>query len=198
MVCPDFKLVPRAFQEVVPLLQGPDNGQYLLVVDLVIALHSVEAFGVKGHGVPLLVLWGLLEQDYTSHKIGAVGLNMEGMVIVGEDEDRLGGDGGLEGIKGPLLHVPSGLSHILSGEVKQRPCMVGKVLDELLVEVGEPQEGLYLLLVLGLWPLDYASHLHGVHLHHTLRDDQPKVLNAGLLKLTLFQFEVELVQVETV
>ncbi|KAG6896293.1 hypothetical protein C0992_009270 [Termitomyces sp. T32_za158] len=148
--------------------------------------------------MPFLILRGLLGQDCASCKVGAVGLDIERMVIIVEDKDGLGGDGRLEGIKGPLLRVSPGLSYVPSGKVKQQLCMVGEILDELLIEVGEPQEGLYLLLVLGLWPLDYAGHLRWVHLCHTLRDDQSKVLNAGLLELALLQFEVELVQAEMV
>ncbi|KAG6896791.1 hypothetical protein C0992_006011 [Termitomyces sp. T32_za158] len=174
----------------------PDDGQHLLVMDLIIAFHGIEALGVECYEVPLLILQGLLRQDHTSCKVGAVGLDTEGTVIVREYEDGLGGDSGLEGIKGPLLHVFPGPSHILSGEVKERPCMMGEVLDEPLVEVGELQEGLYFLLVPGLQPLSNTGHLHWVHLCHTMRDDQPEVLNLGLLKLALLQFEIELVLVE--
>ncbi|KAG6894983.1 hypothetical protein C0992_003658 [Termitomyces sp. T32_za158] len=198
VVCPNFKLVPRTFQEVTPLLQGPDDGQHLIVVNLVIVFHGIEAFGVEGHRVPLLVLRGLLRQDCTSCEVRAVGLDAERTVVVGEDEDRLGGDGRLQSIKSPLLCIPPGPSYVLSSEVKQQPCVVGEVLDEPLVEVGEPQEGLYFLLVLGLWLLGYASHLHGVQLRHAMRDDQPKILDAGLFKLALLRFEVELVQAETI
>ncbi|KAG6869884.1 hypothetical protein C0992_001696, partial [Termitomyces sp. T32_za158] len=60
VVRPDFELVPRTLQEMAPLLQGLDDGQHLLVVDLVVVLHGIEALGVEGHGVPLLIIRGLL------------------------------------------------------------------------------------------------------------------------------------------
>ncbi|KAG6869907.1 hypothetical protein C0992_001608 [Termitomyces sp. T32_za158] len=110
---------------------------------------------------------------------------MERTVVVGEDEDGLGGDGGLEGVKSALLCASSGPSYIFSGEVKQRPRVMGEVLDEPPIEVGEPQEGLYLLLVPGLRPLGHAGHLTGS-------------ISAIPCEMISPRFEVELVQAETV
>ena len=52
VVCPDFKLTWGAFKEVLPLLQCLDNGQYLLIVDLIVPLDLAETLGEEGNWVP--------------------------------------------------------------------------------------------------------------------------------------------------
>ena len=37
MICPDLELVFSSFDEVVPLLQGLDDYEHLLVMDLIVA-----------------------------------------------------------------------------------------------------------------------------------------------------------------
>ena len=62
---------------------------------------------------------------------------MEGRVIIGEEEDWLGGDCLFEGIKGFLLNGIPVPESIFGSEIKERAGMMGKILDEPLVEVGE-------------------------------------------------------------
>ena len=52
VVCPDFKLTWGAFKEVSPLLQCLDNGQHLLVMDLVVLLDWAETLREEGNWVP--------------------------------------------------------------------------------------------------------------------------------------------------
>ena len=56
VVCPNFELVPCALKEVPPLFKGADNGEHLLVMDLIVSLHCVQALGVEGYGMPLTIL----------------------------------------------------------------------------------------------------------------------------------------------
>ncbi|GLB33347.1 hypothetical protein LshimejAT787_0102310 [Lyophyllum shimeji] len=55
-----FDLVPRTFKEMPPLLECADDGKHLLVVDFVVPLDGVQAFGVERDRVPFLVLRRLL------------------------------------------------------------------------------------------------------------------------------------------
>src|ERR1700743_3643012 len=55
VVGPDLHWVLRSLKEMPPLLKRSDNGEHLLVVDLVVPLGVVEALGEKGHWVPFLV-----------------------------------------------------------------------------------------------------------------------------------------------
>jgi hypothetical protein len=45
VIGPDFDFMLSAFGEVSPFLQCSDDRQHLLVVDFIVALHSVETFG---------------------------------------------------------------------------------------------------------------------------------------------------------
>ena len=45
VVCPDLKLVARAFKEMPPFLKGTNDCKHFLVVDLVVVLNRVQAFG---------------------------------------------------------------------------------------------------------------------------------------------------------
>ena len=61
MVHPDFKLTWGAFKEVPPLLQCSDNGQHLLVMDLIVLLNWAETLGEEGNWVSFsTVLWQCL------------------------------------------------------------------------------------------------------------------------------------------
>ena len=58
VVHPDFKLTQGAFKEVLPLLQCSDDGQHLLVVDLIVPLDQAETLGEEGNWVPFsTILW---------------------------------------------------------------------------------------------------------------------------------------------
>ncbi|KAG5349616.1 hypothetical protein C0989_002741 [Termitomyces sp. Mn162] len=196
VIRPDLELVPHAFEKVLPLLKQLDDGQHLLVMDLVVLLHHIQAFGVEDHWMPLPVLQRLLQEHHPHGKVGAVGLYTEGRVVIWEKENGSGGHGTFEGVKGQLLWRSLALHNILSCDVEQWASMIQEILDESLVEVGKPKEHLYLLLAPGLRPLCHICYLYWVHLHSSVGDDQTKVLNPGLFKLALLQFEVELVLVE--
>jgi len=55
VVCPDLTLMFRALNKVPPLLEGSDDCQYLLVVDLVVPFNGGQGFGEEGNQVPFLI-----------------------------------------------------------------------------------------------------------------------------------------------
>src|SRR6266508_1202715 len=71
--------------------------------------------------------------------------------------------------------------------------MFQKVLNKPPIEVGEAQEGLYLLLVCRSRPFGNASNLDWIHCNGVMGDDHSEILDCGLLKLALVRAEVELV-----
>jgi len=84
-------------------------------------------------------------------------------------------------------------TRFVPGQVKEQVGVFREVPDELLVEVGEPEEGLHLLLVHQSGPLSDAGNLDWVHGDRVVRDDHSEVLDRGFLELTLVRMEVELV-----
>jgi len=82
----------HALNEVLPLLEGSDDCQHLLVVDLIVPLDRGQGLGEEGDQVPLFVFRGYLGEDRTRRKVGTVSFNAEGFGRVGRDEDRSGSD----------------------------------------------------------------------------------------------------------
>jgi len=87
VVRPDLALMFCALDKVSPLLEGSDDRQHLLVVDLIVPLDGGQRFGEEGDWVPLFVFRGYLGEDRTHRKVGAVGFDAEGFGLVGRDED---------------------------------------------------------------------------------------------------------------
>jgi len=185
VIRPDLALMFCAFDEVPPLLEGSDDCQHLLVVDLIVPLYRGEGFGKESDWVPLFVFWGHLGEDHTRCKVGAVSFNAEGFGWVGRYEDQSGGDTSLQPSECDALSfspVPTG---IVSGQVEERAGVFREVSNEPSVEVGEPEEGLHFLLIRRSGPLSNASDLDRVHRDGVVRDDHSEVLNCGFLELAL-------------
>jgi len=138
------------------------------------------------------VFRGYLGEDRTCHKVGAVGFDAEGFGQVGIDEDRSRSDTSLQPSECGALSfspVPTG---IISGQVEERAGVFREVSDELSVEVGESEEGLYFLLTRRSRPLGNASDLDWIHCDGVMRDDHSEVLDCGFLELAFVRTEVEL------
>ena len=82
----------RALNKVLPLLEGLDNCQHLLVVDLVVPLNGGQGLGEESDRVPLFVCRRYLGEDRTCCKVGAVSFDAEGFGRVRRDEDWSGSD----------------------------------------------------------------------------------------------------------
>ena len=150
MVCPNFELVPHAFKEMLLFFKGADNGEHLFIMDLVVPFYCIEALRVEGYGMLLTVLLEFLRKNCPCGEVRAVSFDMEGRIVVREEEDQLGGDGLFEGVEGVLLWCFPLPHAIFNYKIKEWMQVVREVLDEPLVEVGEAQEGLHFLLVLWL------------------------------------------------
>jgi len=188
VVRPDFALMFRAFDKVPPLLEGSDDCQHLLVMDLVVPFDRGQGLGEEGDQVPLFVFRGYLGEDRTCCKVGAVGFDAEGFGWVRRDEDQGRSDTSLQPSEcGALSFSPVPIG-IVSGQVEERVGMFREVSDEPSVEFDESEEGLHFLLVHRSGPLGNASDLDQVHRDRVVRDDHSEVLN----KLTLVGVEVEL------
>jgi len=92
VVRPDLALMFRALDKVPPLLEGLDDRQHLLVVDLIVPLDGGQGLGEEGDRVPLFVFQRYLGEDRTRCKVGTVGFDAEGFGWVGRDEDWSGSD----------------------------------------------------------------------------------------------------------
>ena len=97
--------------------------------------------------MPFFVFRGYLGEDSARGKVGAVSFDAEGLGRVGRDENRSGGD---------TLFQP-----VKSGSLSFFPAPAGVVSGQ--IEVGEPKEGLHLLLVRRSGPLGDTGNLDWIH-----------------------------------
>ena len=68
----DHEFPPK--DKMLPMLQGGDNDQQLLVIDRVVALRTVELLAVVGHGTAILL------EDRANCYVASVGDNFERIV----------------------------------------------------------------------------------------------------------------------
>src|SRR5215471_6857552 len=146
MVGPNLHRMLGSLQKVSPLLQCTNNGQHLLVMDLVVPLHLTQALRVECNRVPLVIFSGLLGEDRPSGHVGAIHLNPERPVTIRKCQDQGGCDFGLQGLEGCLLRASPPPWAVLLGQVKQGACKVREALNKAPVKVDEAQEGLHLSL----------------------------------------------------
>ena len=78
-------------------------------------------------------------------------------------EDRSGGKGILELVKGGVTDIAEIPGDTLTGELGQRSDNVGVVIYEPTIEVSKSQEGLNILNLLRLRPVLYGLHLDQRH-----------------------------------
>src|ERR1700753_1253033 len=192
VVGPDLYRVLCSLKEMPPLLERSDNGEHLLVVDFVVPLGVIEAFGEKGHWVPLLV-GAQLREHGAGCEVRACCFQAIRPSRVREYQHWLGGHLVLQRLEGGDFGFPPNPPDILLREVEERPRDVGEPTDESPVEVDEAQELLYILPVHRCRPGSDPGDLHRVHPDGVVRDDNPEVLNRRLLKLAFLRPEVELV-----
>jgi len=117
VVCPDLALMFHALDKVPPLLEGSDDCQHLLVVDLIVPFNGREGLGEESDRVPLFVYLG---EDRTRCKVGAVGFNAEGFGWVGQDEDWSRSDTSLQPSKCSALGFSPAPTGTVSGQVEEQ------------------------------------------------------------------------------
>src|SRR4029077_680140 len=66
---------------------------------------------------------------------------------------------------------------------------LGEIFDEPVVEVDEPQEGLYLFDLGWGWPVQNSADLHGVHRDAPFGDDELEVFDSRPFELALLRFQ---------
>ncbi|KAG6899368.1 hypothetical protein C0993_010854 [Termitomyces sp. T159_Od127] len=164
------------------LLEGFDNGEELLVVNVVVELHRDHQAGVESNGLELITA-GVLLQKYTSDGI-VEGItfedNGEGGVEVVKDGGR--GEGFFEEGEYTLalaVPVPRGVLPCEPVEGFGDPKVV---INELAVEIGKTKEELHLFYTLGWRPVENGFHLGGVHVNAVWDDNDAKVLDFGGVK----------------
>ena len=91
VVRPDLALMFHALDKVLPLLEGSDDCQHLLVLDLIVPLIGGQGLGEESDWVPLFVFRRYLGEDRTCHKKSELSASMQ-KGLVGSGEMRTGAE----------------------------------------------------------------------------------------------------------
>jgi len=142
--------------------------------------------------VPLLVFRRHLGEDGARGKIRAVGFDAEGLGWVGRDENQSGGDTLFQPGESSSLGFFPAPAGVVSGQIEEQAGVFQEVFDEPLIEVGEPEEGLHLLLVRRSGPLGDTGNLDWIHRDRVVEDDDSEVLDRGFLEFAFVGMEVKL------
>ena len=78
-------------------------------------------------------------------------------------EDWSGGEHGFQGVESRLAAVRPEPRNVFSGEAGHRSDNIGVSVDEAVVEIGEPEEGLYVFNLPRSQPFLYHFNLSRVH-----------------------------------
>jgi hypothetical protein len=89
-----------------------------------------------------------------------------------------------EHISGNSLFIGTPFSWcVFLGKIKERSSMMGEILNEPLIKIGEAKEQLHLLLVKQNRPFGNSSYFDGIHMDITVRYDDSKILYLHTFKL---------------
>src|SRR5260221_12772249 len=130
-----------------------------------------------------------LREDCSHCEVGDIALKAEATRLGGEGEDRGRGGGLLQGVECLLLSQAPDPLLGLAGEGVKGAGNIGKVTDELLIEVHKAKEGLDLLDLCWGQPLHNSADLCWVHGDMVFQDDQSKVFDLLLLELAFLWLE---------
>ena len=86
----DSERMGSAFEIVMPFLEGADDGEKLTVINIVVAFCIVERAGHESNWMPIAI-GILLTKNSASSELGGIGFELEGTIMIGNDEDGRGG-----------------------------------------------------------------------------------------------------------
>ena len=152
-------------------------------MDIIVELCGREGARVEGDRMDLVL--NDYGEDGSQSVIGGVSFHNDLSIGVPLNEDRSGGERGLQGVKGSLALVcPCPLCG-LSGKTSERNGYVGVMRNESTIEVSKPQEGLYILNLARSWPIQDGLYLVRGHPKSFRRKDEPKIFYRVVVEFAL-------------
>ena len=149
------EVVSKGFERV-------DDCEEFAIVDVIVSFCLGERLGEVGAGVPVSVRVGL-EENPSRRRFRGVGGDGERCGEVREMEDWFQQEEGFEGVEGFLAGGGPVPLEVFLGEVDEGAGDVGVVGDESLVEVGEAEEGAYVLYFSRSRPFGDSVEFDRVH-----------------------------------
>ena len=132
-----------------------------------------------------------MEKDGARSILGGIGGNSKGCSKVGEVEDWLRQEQGLEGIEGGLTSGGPVPRQVFLGEVNERSGDIGVVRNKASVEVGEAEERSDVFDFLGGGPACNTIQFDRIHGKLSRFHNHSEVFHFGGSEATFLQFEME-------
>lgn len=174
----------RAFEIMVPGVEGFKDGQQFLVMDIVVEFRSSESVGVEHHWANLAI-WAGNGENAGDSVVGGISLDDDQSTWNPMSEDRSGSEGTFELLERGTV-VGENPRSVFLRESSQRDNNVRVVEDELAVEIGKAKERLDVLHLARFPPILNCLD-HGIrHSETTRRKQETEVFNRIHVEFTFF------------
>ena len=147
-----------AFKIMAPGPKSLMDSKELLVMGVIVELWSRQSLGIVDNRSDLLIRTTNGE-NASDGIVRGVCFYDDRSVQNPMDEDRSGGEGVFEVLKGRAAGVTEVLGNTFAGEVGQRSDNTGVVIYKMPVEICKAEEGLHILDLPRLGPVLYGHHL---------------------------------------
>ena len=180
-----------AMEVMTPRLQGTNDGEEFVVIDVIVAFGRGKRLREVGAGVPITVGVGL-EEDGVGCMFRCISGNGEGGGEVREVENGFREEEMFKGVERGLTRGGPIPREVLLSEVEERASDIGVVRDEALVEIGEAEERANIFHLGWSRPTCDSIEFDGVHGQLAGFNDHSKVfyLVGGELALLKLQMKV--------
>src|SRR6202030_3651938 len=152
----------RTFEIVPPSSKRLKYSKEFLVVSVIIQFGDAQGAGMKGDRVDFAV-----RCDHGEDRCNSVvrGIRFDYKRSSGDEvgEDRSGGECRFQGGERGLTVVRPEPRNVFSGEAGHQSDYIGVSVDEVVVEIGEPKERLYVFNLLRSRPFLYGFNFSHVH-----------------------------------
>ena len=146
----------RTFEIVPPSGEHLKYSEEFLVMSVIIQFGDAQGAGMKGNRV-----------DFGEDRCDSIvqGIRFDYKQSSGDEvgEDRSRGESGFQGVERGLTVVRPEPRNVFSGEAGHRSDNIGVSMDEAAVEIGEPEEGLYVFNLPQSRPFLYSFNFSHVH-----------------------------------
>src|SRR6202030_416171 len=152
----------RTFEIVPPSGKRLKYSEEFLVVSVIIQFGDAQGAGMKGDRVDFAVTCDRRE-DRCDSVVRGVRFDYKRSSGDEVGEDRSGGESGFQGVERGLTVIRPEPRNVFSGEAGHRSDNIGVSVDEAAVEIGEPEERLYVFNLPQSRPFLYRFNLSCVH-----------------------------------
>ena len=182
----------RTFEIVPPSGKCLKYSEEFLVMSVIIQFGDAQGVGMKGDRVDFAIT-GDCGEDRCDSVVRGIRFDYKQSSGDEVGEDRSGGECGFQGVERGLTVVRPEPRNVLSGEVGHRSDNIGVSMDEVVVEVGEPEERLYVFNLPWSGPFLYGFNLSCLHRKSGQRQYKSEVLHSFSMKFTLHRVQEETV-----